>query len=634
MYRNSIKVPTAHNQRVYKEYRNKLSLLIRKAEKMHYADIISKNKSNLKKVWGILKGIINRSKKSVSQERFKLNDNTLTTDKQMISEKFNDFFVGIGPSLANKIQPQNIAPEQYLGDRILQSIYLSPVTESEILKIIKDMKNAASGYDDISPQTLKMSVHHIIVPLTYVCNMSLQQGVFPSELKIANVLPLYKASDPMQFNNYRPVSLLTSLSKVFEKMMYNRLLSFLDKFKILIELQFGFRQRHSTYMALLLLIDELTKALENKDYAVGIFLDFSKAFDTVNHVILLCKLDHYGIRGSALDWFQSYLKDRKQFVTYNGVSSQMKSIKCGVPQGSILGPILFLVYINDLVNVCQELMAILFADDTNLFKTGKDPQIIQDVINTELQRVSTWLKVNKLSLNIDKTHFMIFTKKPTRPSLDIRIDGKKINEVNNTKFLGAYIDQKLNWKDHIKYTSGKISRGIGMIIKARKYLNKESLMNLYYSFIYPYLTYCNHIWGATYVTSLRKLVVLQKKVVRIICQVKPRTPTDELFRKLGIIKFCDLNKYLICRFMFKWYKRVLPSIFDSFFTYNRDVHQYITRQSDEFHVPPVKTTMGQQSIRYRGADLWNRFLKTGYSADVSEAVFVKQLKKSVRSATL
>ena len=164
-------------------------------------------------------------------------------------------------------------------------------------------------------------------------------------------------------------------------------------------------------MALLLLIDELTKALENKDYVVGIFLDFSKAFDTVDHDILLCKLEHYGIRGSALNWFASYLMGRRQYVTYNGTSSQMKTIQCGVPQGSILGPILFRIYINDLVNVCKNLMSILFADDTNRFKSGKDPTALQNTINSELQQVSIWLKVNRLSLNIKKKTFYAFYKK-------------------------------------------------------------------------------------------------------------------------------------------------------------------------------------------------------------------------------
>ena len=199
-----------------------------------------------------------------------------------------------------------------------------------------------------------MSLSVIGNPLVYICNMSLSEGVFPTQLKIADVVPLYKCDDPMIFNHYRPVSLCT-LSKVFEKVMYNRLIKFLEKFSILYEYQFRFRRKRSTHLALITLVDKLTQAVENGEYVIGVFLDFPKAFDTVNHEILLDKLYHYGVRGCAQKWFNSYLTDRQQFVTYNGMKSRNQIIKCGVPQGSILGPLLFVIYINDLVKVCKKI---------------------------------------------------------------------------------------------------------------------------------------------------------------------------------------------------------------------------------------------------------------------------------------
>ena len=263
------------------------------------------------------------------------------------------------------------SPIEYMGQPLVNSIFLSEVTIVEISLILGSLKDGAAGYDEISASLLKLISQFLVEPLVYLCNQSLQEGIFPTELKIANVIPLYKSDDSFVFNNYRPVSLLCVLSKVFEKVMYNRLLEFLESYKILTNSQFGFRKLHSTFMALMTLMDRLITSLENDEHVIGIFLDFSKAFDTVHHVILLNKLSHYGIRGCALKWFESYLSNRKQYVTYNGISSFTKTVKCGVPQGSILGPLLFLIYINDLCYVCKHTFPILFADDTNLFSSGK-----------------------------------------------------------------------------------------------------------------------------------------------------------------------------------------------------------------------------------------------------------------------
>ena len=294
------------------------------------------------------------------------------------------------------------------------SIFLEPVTEKEIHDIIKSLKDGAPGHDEIIAHIMKCCSHHIELPLVHTCNLSLNEGIFPQEMKLANVKSLFKSGESILFNNYRPVSLLCVLSRVFERVMYSHISNFLERFKILIRNQFGFCKCHSSYMALMAMMDNFIQALEKGEFIIGVFLDFSKAFDTVNHDILFEKLYHYGIRGPALHWFKSYLHERKQYVTYNDISSSAKIIKCGVPQESILGPLLFLIYINDLHHVCENSIPILFADDSNLFFSGTDPSVMEQNIDIKLENISTWLKVNKLSLNIGKTHYTIFDKQKCR----------------------------------------------------------------------------------------------------------------------------------------------------------------------------------------------------------------------------
>ena len=280
----------------------------------------------------------------------------------------------------------------------------------------------------------------------------------------------------MFFNNYRPISLLSVFSKILERLMYNRLLKFLNKHNLFNKFQFGFRNKHSTSIALIILLENLVNALDDGTCAIGIFLDFQKAFDTVDHCILLDKLHIYGIHGIAYDWFSSYLSNRFQSVFHNNFESDYKEIKCGVPQGSILGPLPFLICINYLPSVSKFFLPILFADDTNLFCTGKTLNDIVKEINVELDTIYSWVKASKLSLNVDKTNFMLFTPKCfPRNMNDLLINWSRISEVNETKFLGVIIDNKLNWSPHIVYISKKLQRALALSWRLEKFLTMKHL---------------------------------------------------------------------------------------------------------------------------------------------------------------
>ena len=307
--------------------------------------------------------------------------------------------------------------------------------------------NKAPGYDNIPMAVVQHSIGIISRPLTHIINLCISHSIVPDEMKIARVSPLFKFGDQEAFTNYRPVSILPCFSKFLEKGIYNRLLSCIANLGIFCNNQYGFRKGHSMSLALVDLYDKISSAIDCKEHSVGIFLDLSKAFDTVNQNILLDKLSYYGIRGLPLDLVKSYLSDRMQYVQYNQKNSAMQNISCGVPQGSILGPLLFLLYINDLPNVSKFLTVILFADDRNVFYSHIDSSILTRVLKSEIDKLSEWFKANKLSLNLDKTKYMSFKSKQKKESLNI--NNCEIKQVNEVVFLGVILDEHLSWKPQI-----------------------------------------------------------------------------------------------------------------------------------------------------------------------------------------
>ena len=347
-------------------------------------------------------------------------DNKEITDPMEIANHFCEFFTNIGPNLAKKIPSSTSSFRSFLSGSFINSIFLEPTTEHEISEICASFRAGTSaGFDQVTMDVVKQTINLIIAPLTHIMNLSLSSGLVPEQMKVARVIPLFKSGTLSLFTNYRPVSVLPAFSKFLERIVYKRLDSFLNKYKILSCNQYAFRTNHSTAYALIQLYDKLSNAIDQGKVTLGLFIDLSKAFDTGNHDILLAKLEFYGVTGVALQWFKSYLSGRSQFVQYNGYKSSLKYVECGVPQGSILGPLLFLIYINDLCNVSKVLDFILFADDTNIVFSHKDPIFLMELVNTELQKLSCWFQANKLSINVKKSIYIIFKTSQNRQKLDL-----------------------------------------------------------------------------------------------------------------------------------------------------------------------------------------------------------------------
>ena len=334
--------------------------------------------------------------------------------------------------------------------------------------------------------------------------------IFPEKMKIAKVMPLFKNGDPENIANYLPISVLPCFSKVLERIMYNRLYKYLCEEKLLYSKQFGFQKGYFTDHTTVHLVDQIYESFENDNYTLGVFIDLSKAFDTVGHSILLQKLEMYGVNTTNLAWFASYLNGRKQYIkTTESADTLKKDIKCGVPQRSILGPLLFLLYVNDLPNSSNVLVAIMFADDTNFFFEHSNINTLFKTVNDELIKINEWFSANKLSLNVGKTKFSLFHKSGKKYNIPSHLPTLKINNhdterVHTMKFLGVLLDDNLSWKEHIKYLENKIAKNIGLMYRAKPFLDKESLLALYYSYINSHRNYANLAWSSTYLTNLQK----------------------------------------------------------------------------------------------------------------------------------
>lgn len=570
------------------------------AKNAYYFDRIANSKNASKETWSIINDLRNKSESPI-------NDLPHPND-------LNDYFVNVCNTITSKLVP-NQDPLSFLptSKNIASSFFLEPVEKHELIQTIKDIKNKSScGTDGLSVKIFLNLPDIVINTLVLLINESFENGVFPDCLKTAIILPLHKGGDKSSTSNYRPIALLPVLSKIIEKLMKLRLLTFLSNYNILSSHQFGFQSKKNTTDAMFSMLSNIYSSLNNKQFTATVFCDYAKAFDCVNHQILLNKLEFYGIRGIPLIWFQSYLGSRKQFVRTNICNSVCKSISSGVPQGSVLGPVLFLLFINDISYLKISGRITLFADDTSITWSNPNSSSLHSEITNDLGMIKSWSDANLLCFNVEKTVALFY--RGNSQQLFLQNDAIKI--VDSVKFLGLHIDNNLKFSPHVDVLTKKLSSACFAIKSISKELNSASSRIAYFALFESHLRYGLPFWGSCSQSQLDIILKLQKRAIRYMYGLNKRVHCKPYFKKYRILTLpalfllesvCLIRKYL----------HAAPSL---------PQHGYSTRISaHHVRLPIPSSELIKKSLIYNGKKIYNH-LPEGLKTITPLANFRKQTK--------
>ena len=616
---------------MYKNYRRRLKTIIKSAKKLHYCKKFDESKGDIKKTWKLINDLRGKCNKSPPAS-FIINSK-LILDRRIIASEFNAYFTSIATKMNESVLSDGIPihgiPDfiSYMPTRIKDNIFLEDCSSYEIEKIISEFENSKSS--DIPINLLKKSSKLISPILAYFFNQFMDQGIFPDELKIGQVVPVYKKGNKEELQNYRPISILPAFSKIFEKIIYYRLYSFLSANNVISDTQFGFRKGHSTSHALNYSIEKIYGHLEASKHVIGIFIDLSKAFDTIDHNQLLYKIENYGFRGKAFDLIKSYMTNRNQFVQFLDEKSNLAPIRYGVPQGSVLGPLLFLLYINDIVNATPCGDFVLYADDTNIFVAANSREGVYEKANEVLNYVYNYMLSNKLHINMSKCNYMYFRPNianyqvcaRSREMLKLSINGKNIKQVASTKFLGVIIDEDLSWIPHVEYLNKKLKSCCGAIKRIMNYIPDSQFVNIYHSLFESHLSYCISVWGGASPVEIEKLFITQKYCMRILFGKQPywfitdtcqralsfneqmnrdysKEHTKPLFKSNDILTVSNLYNYHALTELYKIMKFRTPcSIYSKLHISDRKILLILNK---------VKFDKHKQQFFYNAALKWNQ----------------------------
>lgn len=620
----------AHLRELVKHASHLLSKRKAQSKRNYYYNMITK--STPKNSWKLINEVIGRAKQKDSKVSVRDQSGVLRDDLQA-ANALNNHFCEIGDKLASTIpSDRNVNNFGTLMQHDL-TIYMRPATSQEVVVLIRQLNSNKSPGPDHIPATFIKKNHLLFADLLKdAFNEMIATGTYPDFLKEARVVPIFKAGDPTDVNNYRPISTLSMLNKLLEQMLAARLSSFLDTNKHLYNMQYGFRKGSSTLTATCELLEDIYNSLDDKKFAGGLFLDLQKAFDTINHELLLQKLEFYGIRGLANDLLRSYLSNRSQHVSVGGIRSESRYITTGVPQGSNLGPLLFLVFINDLSRLPLVGKIRLFADDTLLLYSSRDCRIIRDNMLDDLDILNQFFASNLLSLNVSKTKFVIFHTRQRRvPELSPIMFGNQVVErVPHFKYLGLVLDETLSWEAHIQHLKRCIAPICGVLRKLASFIPPAWLLKLYFALVQSRLQYLVLNWGSAAVFRLRELQTLQNRCLKSILTKPHLYPTRQLYIEAPetVLPVRGLHMQQTLTHMRNMLK-------DDATHHNLDfeIIVSVTRQNGDIRIARSNTELCKKRLTYVGSKLFND-LPDHLKEETSKQVFKKNLRLHIKNNLL
>ena len=562
----------------YKHIRNIVTQEKRKTKSEFYRQKFSKSLNNTKTFWKTVNEVISNTSKCSSPRDIQIREKGEIVPQKLIPEIFNKFFTSIGSQLTKSTDISNTKVQTQMS---YSSFFLGPVTSFEVSKTITSLKFKHNiTKDNITNKLLIKCKDQLSNHIANVINSTFSRGIVPSECKIARVIPVYKNGNPEEPTNYRPISILPAISKVIEKCVKRRLTEYLKTNRILYKYQYGFRESSSTQSAVIDIVINLEDALDRGLAAAGLFIDLRKAFDTVDHGILISKLDNLGIRGLPLRWFKSYLSERKQYVYVNGLYSDEQIVTRGVPQGSVLGPLLFLIYVNDISSYKLNGMPVLFADDMYISYTADSIGALQDKMQQDLNIIHNWLSINKLSINLNKTVYISFHRKTTvnvDHDINLQLQGQTIKRVTVTKYLGIYINQHLEWGDHIQYICKKVAPILGVLYRVRDLLPAALVKNIYHAYIQSQLKYMIILWGRSNKKVLHPLQILQNRALRILFKLPALHPNRDTYLISQLFPIEIQTKEAAILYMYKVVNNNMHHNIS--FNFKSEIHSHLTRHN-------------------------------------------------------